>query len=937
MAFAFTANEYLVQIVTGLGAGAVLFLIASGLTLIFGALRVVNFAHGSLYMLGAYVAFEIGSAIGVTNFTFWIILLGSSLAIAALGVVLEVVLFRPIYGRPLLTQLLVTFALVLIISGIQRKIWGAQGESTSTPPFLQGGVELFGTKIPLYQFFFMGVAVVVALVLWFILFRTPLGGMIRAAVSDSELLGLTGVNVRLLYTGVFALGCFFAGLAGALITLQGAIGPDLAVNSIIRAFVVIVIGGLGSLGGAFVASFLVGVAESLGILWVPEASLAIVFAVLVVVLAVRPQGLFGSRVAWSQEQSGGQRQLAGIGATARRLRPSAEATRSARRALPILAAGIVVLVGLLPLFAGSGDVIRMQQALYLGLLALSLNLLVNTTGLVSFGHAMFFAIGAYTVGILFQEAGWNPLVGFAVTPAVGLVAAFLIGLVVLRGEELYFSLLTLGVASLIWAIARGWVGLTGGTNGITAVFGPDWLNPFQNPNNLYWFIFGCALVSAAVLFVVTRSPFGDGLRGIRENRRRAEFAGLWPKAYELTSFVVAGVFGSIAGGLFVVGETQITSEQVDWRRSAFALIVCLIGGITYFLGPFAGAAFYIFVFDWVIRKTVLYDTVLGLIVLGVALFMPTGLVGAIEWILAQGAAIVQRLRRAPAPISTGAVRADLPDQVHLPEVEAPATTAASGAAGLGPPILTVNGITKSFGGLVAVSDVSFDVREGSIHAIIGPNGAGKTTLFNVITGLYHPNAGQVTLDGERISARPPWHLVHRGLGRSFQQTNLFWALSALDNVAVSKAAATGLTKRLAGGYPRSLHESAGDLLARVGLGAFPGTPANELSHGDQRSLELAAALAVDARLLLLDEPTAGLSPAETKAAARMIQRIAREQEITVLFVEHDMDVVFGVADRITVLDRGIVLAEGTPEEIRSNLDVQAAYLGTSEKEGAVTA
>jgi ABC-type branched-subunit amino acid transport system ATPase component len=146
-----------------------------------------------------------------------------------------------------------------------------------------------------------------------------------------------------------------------------------------------------------------------------------------------------------------------------------------------------------------------------------------------------------------------------------------------------------------------------------------------------------------------------------------------------------------------------------------------------------------------------------------------------------------------------------------------------------------------------------------------------------------------------------------------------------------------LTKRLAGGYPRSLHESAGDLLARVGLGAFPGTPANELSHGDQRSLELATALAVDARLLLLDEPTAGLSPAETKAAARMIQRIAREQEITVLFVEHDMDVVFGVADRITVLDRGIVLAEGTPEEIRSNLDVQAAYLGTSEKEGAVTA
>lgn len=935
MEVASSANDYFVQIISGLGSGAVLFLIASGLTLIFGALRVINFAHGSLYMLGAYVAFELGNVIGTGDASFWAVLLLSGLAVALIGIVVEILVFRPIYRRPLLTQLLVTFALVLIIAGVQRKVWGAQGESTSGPSFLSRGVGLFGTQIPAYEFFFMGSAIVVAVVLWLILYRTELGRMIRAAVSDNELLALTGVNVRLLYTGVFALGCFFAGLAGALVTLQGAIGPDLAVDSIIRAFVVIVLGGLGSLGGAFVASMLVGVAEALGIIWVPPASIAIVFAVLVAVLAVRPQGLFGARVAWSQERAGGSvpiasqlsTQLVAVTALARRLRQVAAPARSSSRLLwPIGLAGIV-LVGLMPVIAGSSDIIRMQQALYLGLLALSLNLLVSTTGLVSFGHAMFFAVGAYMVAVPFQEAHWDPLLSLGLTPVAGALAALLIGIVVLRGQELYFSLLTLGVGQLIWATAHGWQRIFGGTNGITAVFGPSWLNPLLSQDTLYWFIFGCVLVCTAVLFVVTKSPFGDALRGIRENRRRAEFSGLWPKGYELTAFVVAGIFGSIAGGLFVVGETQITSEQIDWRRSALALIVALIGGTRYFLGPFAGAIFYIFVFDWVIRKTVLYDTVLGMIVLGVALLMPAGLTGALDWALARAAAFASRLRRQPAarparPAISGSVEKPHPPQVQVPRGGVVAAEQADAK-----PILVVRGVTKRFGGLVAVDDVSFEVWPGRIHAIIGPNGAGKTTLFNVVTGLLQPTAGQVLLEGEEVTGRPPWQLVKRGVGRSFQQTNLFWALTTFDNVTLAEAASRGLTWRLAGTYPRAVRERAADLLGRVGLDRFASEPANELSHGDQRSLELAAALAVDSRLLLLDEPTAGLSPAETKTAVCLIERIAREQGITVLFVEHDMEMVFGVADWITVLHRGAVLAEGTPEEIRRNPDVQSAYLG----------
>jgi ABC-type branched-subunit amino acid transport system ATPase component len=244
-----------------------------------------------------------------------------------------------------------------------------------------------------------------------------------------------------------------------------------------------------------------------------------------------------------------------------------------------------------------------------------------------------------------------------------------------------------------------------------------------------------------------------------------------------------------------------------------------------------------------------------------------------------------------------------------------------------PIVLDVRNLTKSFGGLVAVSDVNFHVRKGAIHAIIGPNGAGKTTLFNLVTGLLKPDSGEVVLEGEDITGAEPWKLVKRGVGRSFQQTNLFWELSSLANVTIAESAVTGGAHKLYGTHPPNIVERAAALLDRVGLKAFGQVGARELSHGDQRSLEIATALAVESRFLLLDEPTAGMSPAETKTAVELIRKIARSENLTVVFVEHDMEVVFDIADWITVLHFGAVLAEGTPAEIRANADVQKAYLG----------
>jgi branched-subunit amino acid ABC-type transport system permease component len=293
MMLASTFQDYITQIIGGIGAGSVLFLVASGLTLIFGALRVINFAHGGLYLLGGYITYEIQNALGFSNAIFWVVILLASLAVALCGLGLEVGFFRPIYRRTVLTQLIVAFGFAFIITGLIRNEIGGGGTTTKgPPPFLQGHVN-FGVQTVTYiKFFYMGMAIVVGIGLWALLYRTDVGRMIRAAVSDPELLALSGVNVRMLFTGVFVMASLLAGFAGAVSSFEGSVSPTDG-DIIIRAFIVVVIGGLGSISGALIASMLVGIFEALGTLWVPPANIAIVYAVLVLVLVVRPQGLRG--------------------------------------------------------------------------------------------------------------------------------------------------------------------------------------------------------------------------------------------------------------------------------------------------------------------------------------------------------------------------------------------------------------------------------------------------------------------------------------------------------------------------------------------------------------------------------------------------------------------------------------------------------------------
>jgi branched-subunit amino acid ABC-type transport system permease component len=288
-----TGSSLFGQFVGGLTAAMFLFLIASGLSLIFGVLRVLNFAHGSFYMLGAYLAWQVVHWVTTTTGHFWLAAIGATLGVAVLGGIIERLLFRHLYGREELYQLLFTYALVLILGDAAKFTWGTEQLSVSRPSLLDGSFNLFGTVVPYYNLFIIAVGPLIALSVWLMLTRSGLGRMVRAAALDREMLDALGANVGWLYTGMFMLSAALAGLAGALVTPIQGIVPGMDVEIIVQAFIVVVIGGLGSFWGTFWGSVLYGQVLSFGILVFPGFSLFSVFALMAVILIVRPWGLFG--------------------------------------------------------------------------------------------------------------------------------------------------------------------------------------------------------------------------------------------------------------------------------------------------------------------------------------------------------------------------------------------------------------------------------------------------------------------------------------------------------------------------------------------------------------------------------------------------------------------------------------------------------------------
>jgi len=547
--------------------------------------------------------------------------------------------------------------------------------------------------------------------------------------------------------------------------------------------------------------------------------------------------------------------------------------------------------------------------------AMGLNILVGNTNLVSFGHGAWFGLAAYAAAL--SQRHWFP--GDMVLPAlfaivfVALVSSLLGGLI-LRRRGVYFSLLTLALTALLFAIGYRWTEFTGGENGLggvtrATVFGIE----FENDRFYYPL---AAVVGMAVCYLLWRfhrSPVGTVLVAIRENEQRARFVGYATTRYKLIGFVLSASIVAVAGTLSVFNHRFASAEPLAVAFSGELIAMVVIGGMRSFLGPALGAIFFILFREFLSIWTPQWLFYFGLLFVGFIVFSPTGLVGVASRLLAPfRKQIEEDAAMAGREVTAGS---------RLPE----SFLRQSSGAGI---VLEAEDLHKRFGGIRAVKGMGIAVADRTLHALIGPNGAGKTTAFNLLSGLYAPDSGSIRLDGRPIAGLRPEDITRAGIGRSFQITNLFSSLTVQENIrlAVQASSPRCFAVWTAAASLQEVNTDTAQLMTYLGLKGTEHAEAGALSYGGQRLLDMGLALATGPRLLLLDEPLAGLAVAERTRIAALVKAISAE--IPVLFVEHDIDRVFQIADRVTVMNEGEMLTDGTAEDARRHPKVRDVYIGS---------
>ncbi|MEP9353341.1 ABC transporter permease [Xanthobacter sp. KR7-65] len=600
----------LVQALSGLASAASLFLVASGLSIIFGVTRIVNFAHGAFYMLGAYVAYTLTTRF-VGPLGFWGAILAASAFVALLGALMEMVLLRRIYHAPELFQLLATFGVTLMVQDLVVVIWGPEDLLGPRAPGFTGAVSLFGRMVPSYDLFLMTLGPVVLGALWLLFHHTRWGVLVRAATQDREMVAALGVNQKWLFTGVFALGVFLAALGGALQIPRTTVTHAMDLSIIVEVFVVVVIGGLGSVTGAFVAAIIVAELNAFGILILPQISLITVFLVMAVVLVVRPWGLFG-------KPESAPRAAAGI--TIRPWRPFTQAER-------IAVAVAVAAVASMPFFLGNYALTVGAEILIFVLFAASLHFMMTVGGLASFGHAAYFGLGAYGAAFMVKFLGAPMEAALVVGPLLGLAGAVLFGWFCVRLSGVYFAMLTLAFAQIAWSVAFQWVDVTGGDNGMLGIWPASWAS---RPPGFFWLTLAVAVVGVGLLRMLVFSPFGYGLRAVRDSALRSEAIGLDRQRMQWAAFVVAGTFAGVAGALFAFLKGSVFPDYMGIPTSVDGLVMVLLGGIETVSGAVVGAVLYKALAIWLMSQTDLSKLVLGGVIVVIVLAFPKGVVGFIE-------------------------------------------------------------------------------------------------------------------------------------------------------------------------------------------------------------------------------------------------------------------------------------------------------------------
>jgi branched-chain amino acid transport system permease protein len=618
-----TASAVVSQLANGLASASALFLVAAGLTLIFGVTRVVNFAHGSLAMLGAYVAASVVASQSGGSASFWLGALAAVAVGALLGIVLERGLVARLYAAPEMLQLTATFGVVLIVRDVALALFGAEDRLGPRVPGLSGSVDFGAFVIPQYDLALAAVGPVVLVMLTLVTTRTRFGVVVRACAENRTLAAALGIDPVRVNVAVFALGGALATLAGALALPRAPATLSMDLPIVADAFVVTVMGGLGSIPGAFVAALVIAIVKALCIgagrvEWAgvaidfPKLTLVAEFVVMAAVLVARPQGLFG--------------RVAAVPATTPLPEQRAWQLPLGRRD-SWLALALCAIIAIGPALGDEYARVLGTEILIAALFAASLQLLLGTGGMTSFVHAAHFGIGAYA-GALAAKAGW----GFAAALGSGIVAgaasAALIGALAVRLSGVYLAMLTLAFAEIAWSIAWQWDSVTGGSNGLIGVWPPA---PLASATAYYALTATIAVAALAALVALARSPWGFALRAARDAEMRAAAVGIDVTRTRWLAFVAAGAFAGLAGVLFAFSKGSLSPETLAIPKSVDAIVMVLLGGLNAWFGPLAGAAAYTWLQDLLARSFPYWRAALGVFIIALVIAFPAGIAGALRW------------------------------------------------------------------------------------------------------------------------------------------------------------------------------------------------------------------------------------------------------------------------------------------------------------------